>query len=519
MNLPDNEISALESLSEENQAVHKPAANDPPVALSQLEIVEEELKAAKLEAEAERALRAESISELETISSELETARKSLNDANLELYTIREERDQLVRQCVTQETIAIESKRRYDQYLLLNEQSLAATQSNYEKKINSQIESIKSLYEQLKEASDKSLELRIQLDASRAEKIEMHRVNDQLMTRLSAPNVTTNMPSLEDVDERFGRGLADTEDPAPETLPTRHLIIPVHRPKITHLSNMFSRLEVIHTSHENVKISFIATDSAEQDAINQYICIFRPMIPADYEVVSGIDLCKKFDFHELAKYMAENRNGGNINVKKTLGLYSALIDGADEVMTADMDVVFFKHPKYLFDRAHSNFENKVFFAAYPTSELMRDIVLKSTEYFSAHDARILSSKMHHGEIYSWFFDAPYYPRHESKLFISHLQCLHRGMEGALLAMNWHSFDHILFMYFLSLHSGFTMVDIRKDISEFEATDSFSITDVLNISRKYSYRPAWASLPSILKADEQSLAELDFVVAIHSDRLA
>lgn len=401
--------------------------------------------------------------------------------------------------------------------LPLAEQETDAAQSDSDMSTNSQL--VEELKSQLKDASGTAQVLQETLEALLTEKKELLRINDELATRLSAPNVTPDTPQLEHVDQRFYQSLGDLAVSDADKSPTRHIIIPVHRPKITHLSNMFNRLEASQADNESVKIFFVATDGSERDAIFRYIEIFRPTIPTQYEVISGIDLCNKFGFAELAKYLLENRNGGNINVKKILALYSSVLDGADEVITADMDVVFFKHPDHLFDRANLNFKKKIFFAAYPISDLMREIVLKSTRYYSLYDEKILLAKMQYGEIYSWFFDAPYYPRHETMLFLSHLQSLHKGMERALLAMNWYSFDHILFMYFLTLHSDFSLIDIRPDISEVEATDSFSIMDVLEISRKYSYSPVWASFPSILKTDAETLKELDLVVAIHSDRLA
>ncbi|MCY1740369.1 hypothetical protein [Ensifer sp. SL37] len=350
---------------------------------------------------------------------------------------------------------------------------------------------------------------------------ELEQRNSELALRLAAPNVINGSveisPLLASMQEWALR--IDSIGGAAKIRPAHRIVIPIHGPKVTHLANMFNRISPKECLSGEILVTFVATTNEERETIANYIKVTGATIPVDFEIISAVDLCELMNLPKIERRIRENVLNSNINTKKFLGIYWSLITGCEDVVTMDADVAFLRSPNNLFEKLKDNFSRRVFFAGSPTGDLMRDITSLSTDYFSPYDAHRLKSIMRYPELYSWFFDAPYYPRDLTLAFLTHLATLHQGHEGAFLKLSWHTFDHILFMYFTLLSGDFRMIDVRDSIASSNATDSLSISDIRRIKDIYDYQPVWATLQALIDSEGSQQERLDFVLAIHTDRIA
>lgn len=324
-------------------------------------------------------------------------------------------------------------------------------------------------------------------------------------------------PSLEDVD-----GIVDSRSLEEATLSgasgvgrAKHLVIPIHPPKIGHISNIFSRADDTAASDE-VLLTFITTTPAERQLVQRYIELTHPRIPLAYDVVSAVEIAEALGLGLLASQVAKNEPS-IINVKKILGLYRSLRMGAEEVICIDSDAIFLGSIDALFETAKANYENKRFYAAFSPIELTDHVIQACSNYFAENENRRLRTMVPAG-LFSWFFDAPFYPREDAREFLTHICVAHGGLEQALLALTWHTFDHILFINFLLIRGDFKMVDIRGLVEEGRITDDLALSDLRAVEAKYGYRPAWAPL-SALFALPRDEGGPEFTVAFHVDRVA
>jgi hypothetical protein len=296
----------------------------------------------------------------------------------------------------------------------------------------------------------------------------------------------------------------------------RRLVIPIHLPKLVHLSSIFAGVADDMEGDAPV-VTFVATTALERALIQSYVDMVHPRLPIDCEIISAEEMCEALCFTTLGKRLMDGRAEGTINVKKILGLFRSVLLGSEETICMDSDVLFLKAPSELFDRVALNYSTgKMVFLNSPIDITQEVVRQSSSRFFSDRDAARLAA-LYGENKFSWFFDAPYYPASEASAFLAHLCHVGGGLERALGQLTWHTFDHVLFANYLILRGDLEVVDARSTVRPNAITDDLTLQDIGAIKEKYDLLPAWAPLSSLVSAGDHALKD-QFFVAIHADRL-
>lgn len=296
---------------------------------------------------------------------------------------------------------------------------------------------------------------------------------------------------------------------------SRHLLIPIHVPKLTYLSSMFAQMGG-KWDQERVRCTIIATSSADRELTEQYIRLTRPAMLRNYEVISAVELASTLKMHDLANAMSENRNGGIINMKKLLALHRAFGEGADEAICVDSDVAFLRPLDGLFEQAGSNYRKNMFIAVSSSLDITIDAVRNCASYFSQNDERKLTD-IYRGNLFSWFFDIPYYVRNDTREFFDHISTFYGGLEPALLQLSWHHFDYILYMNYLILRGDFALRDVSTFVTADRLSDDLPLSDLQAVEDQVGLAPVWATLSAVIAAKVADAAPR-FHALSHVDRL-
>ena len=300
-----------------------------------------------------------------------------------------------------------------------------------------------------------------------------------------------------------------------ESHQSRHLLIPIHAPKFNYISSMFAWLKG-EWDHQEIRCTFIATSTAERELAERYVRLARPVMPKNYEIISAAELASSLGMNELVEAIVENREGGIINMKKMVALYRAYCEGADEVCCIDADSAFLRPLDQVFEKCAQNYEKKIFAASSSRNEIAVHVIDHCSSYFSSNDRKKLD-KLYAKDLYSWFFDIPYYVRNDVFGFFNHITYLYGGLENALKILRWHHFDHILYLNYLILRGDFALCDVSPFVTAGRLSDEFLISDLESIERVTGLTPAWANLSALL-SDREPLASQNFHAISHVDRL-
>ena len=294
----------------------------------------------------------------------------------------------------------------------------------------------------------------------------------------------------------------------------RHLIMPIHPPKVNHLSTIFSR--VTSVIDQDVIWTLVVTSPAEREMVERYFQLAKPIVPSQLEVVSALEIAALLGMDDLANAIRENRNGGVINMKKLLAVYRAQCLGAEEICCVDSDVIFLKPLNELFDVCAGNYARQIFIACSSAIPSSVEVILATSRYFSPFDEKSLG-EIYQSRLYSWFFDAPYYERSDTADFFNHIRQLYGGIENALSILSWHHFDHILYMNYLLLTGKFQLIDASESVGAGKLTDNLSLAELRIIEARFTVTPAWITLQGLI-SEWDDAASQGFCAIFHVDRL-
>ena len=297
----------------------------------------------------------------------------------------------------------------------------------------------------------------------------------------------------------------------------KHLIIPVHPPKFAYLFNSFGGI-ANKNLYSDVFLTLVTTSEIESEMLRNYIMVSSQKIPFDYEIISATKICDVFNLPKSKQAIISNKDNGIVNFKKMVSLWRAFQAGADEVMCIDCDVLFFRDADKIFDRLRTNFARKDVIAG--TSGLARDIILTSIDHMKDSDKEKIRKLYKDGKIYSWFFDAPFYPKEETLRWFKYMIEKFSSVDEAISSFTWGTFEHLIFQMYLVLYEGFIVRDVSK-ITGDRIPEEFWIPEVFRVMDETGYAPVWVNLSGLLSfiSDEDlNKARNSFMMAMHVDRV-
>jgi len=301
------------------------------------------------------------------------------------------------------------------------------------------------------------------------------------------------------------------------TYKNRHLIIPVHPPKFSYLFNSFSGLNNIG-KQSDVFLTLVTTSDIEKEMLTNYISVSGAKIPMSYEIVSAVSICKDYNLNETTDCIKSNRNKGIVNFKKMAAIQRAFNIGAEEVVCLDSDILFLSSIDDIFDRLKVNFSKKEIIAG--NSIHAGPIVVDTANILLNEDSIKIIDLFDGGKLYSWFFDAPYYPKKETLNWLDYLKSNYGSLDAAFSRFTWGTFENMLFQMYCILHEGFKITDIRGFTGE-RVPEELWMSEVFSVIDNTGYVPVWADLGgflSYISHSDLARARTTFMMAMHVDRI-
>jgi hypothetical protein len=343
--------------------------------------------------------------------------------------------------------------------------------------------------------------------------------NNFLLSQVAANVDAEFIPPLHQIDYNY-RTKAFQDRPlagAHSSAFARHLIIPVHPPRFGYLVNAFANIAT-GPGDEDVLLVLVVTSAMEREMLRHYLDLTGATFPVAFEVVSAIEICEQMNLQSIPEQIKTNRHNSIVNVKKVIAIYRSLCIGADEIVCIDSDIVFLSHVASIFDRLEESFRKKLVISGH--IGMAQNIVRESASIFPRREELEILRLSEDGSLYSWFFDAPYFPKYETERFFAHLCSYRNGIEGLINSMTWGTFEHLLFQYYLLLKEGFHVLDIRSVTGD-RVPDDLWLTEVLAVIDTFGYRPIWAQVGGMITYMTPELVrrvEKEFLVGMHVDRV-
>jgi hypothetical protein len=157
----------------------------------------------------------------------------------------------------------------------------------------------------------------------------------------------------------------------------------------------------------------------------------------------------------------------------------------DYFITADaeMDIISQNFNKdNILNKINNIFNNKIIYST--KKEGVRNIIETSANLFNESDRNKLSKITENYSLYYWWADLPIYKR-------SHLNDFFNIIKYD--DINWHHFDHMIYMNYLLLYHDFYIIDMLKPLNLNIILEIFEYVfteEQLKIFKKYNYGFSW-----------------------------
>lgn len=260
------------------------------------------------------------------------------------------------------------------------------------------------------------------------------------------------------------------------------IVMPVHIKKANwlfaflHSHKMFSAVPVI----------MVATDEFEKAFFEDFI----RLIGIQVEIVCASTLLEPFmqDPQSLLK-----SNDAIVNVKKFIGIDYAL-EHYSYAFVFDCDSIWVGQTDWI-GPAVENYDKKTFLGIRTQAPLLNTINRASRSLVDPNETA--SSLDDVVDIYTWFMDPPLYDRRDFLDFRSYFCDIYGGWLEFLQALKYHSFDYIVYQYFLVSRLGWSIKDYSYLTLEMPENLTFELRQT--IKQEFDHNPIWTSMKTCFTA--------------------
>jgi hypothetical protein len=282
------------------------------------------------------------------------------------------------------------------------------------------------------------------------------------------------------------------------------IIIPIYIGHRSRFNSLLTNLK--STSLVDCSLIFIATNLKEK----LYFSLIAHLKNKPITILNLEKLAKqsvKVGSRELNKRLKVT--AGIINLKKLLGLNACFSMGYEHAIVVDSDIFFFEdfNADALFKSCQKNYQMKVFYGVKHSDSWLTQITESSLRYLNLDFNSIQNN------VYSWFFDVPYYDSVEFNNFLTYLNQLYG--EEWWSHLNSLTFDHLLFQFFLVSQRGWRFDDY-SDIST-SIPELLSPADLLSVNKSRGYWPLWISYKCISAMPDLKSFNPSLQIIYHIDR--
>lgn len=296
-------------------------------------------------------------------------------------------------------------------------------------------------------------------------------------------------------------------------------VIPVHTSKMSFIVGKLNSY-LAHTPSANLKdTAFIigASDLGQIELLTGLLQSFFEIL--DIQLISILDYLEcEVSSPKLTRRYIENHDGCVVNLKKFLLIRYAINRGYDYVCSLDDDSVFIRDTRNLFPAMIANYRKAEYFASpdAPFGDVI-PIVDKCITYFEDDElSDFVRSSCGNGHLFPWFFDVPLYEANDYRAFQTEMSERSGGLAEWLLKTNWHSFEHLIFIYWRCLKQNAQLHDVAK-LGIRHKVESLRREHLIKVFLKFNYCPVWIYMWEYMHAPNIVDLLPDIYLCSHTDR--
>ncbi len=300
-------------------------------------------------------------------------------------------------------------------------------------------------------------------------------------------------------------------------------MVPVHFKKVNWAVSFLTSLHKSDTGiPDDIEILFICSNQAETEKFSD---ILINLGLAEKVRFMNAEIYTKAHFPSGAVTTALNSNAKNaiVNLKKYLALHWAKSRSVDFCMAIDIDVFLTQSCdlRTIFAKAKDNYSKNLLLGARIIDAFqhtpMPAINASSVNMFSPEDRSKLKDAGVQ-DIYTWFLEPPCYAIEDVVSFFDYMANVHGSFEAFLLALEWNTFEHIVFTYYRLLYRSL-MIEDYNDVGIMMPPELLSLEDLEMLRAATGFDPVW--IPFFAFANAPAIAKTMFPytgMLYHFDRV-
>lgn len=292
------------------------------------------------------------------------------------------------------------------------------------------------------------------------------------------------------------------------------LLMPIHTKKLNWLYSFLSSINITELDKLNFDIVLLVSNEEEKIQITRAIkVILKEHI---YKIkMLDIDLYIKEVLvkDEILDRYRKNTDRCIVNLKKFVGLHWSM-QFYEYVSMIDCDTIF-KNKNTLslcHNQLISNYHKNLYFGGETANEVIYETLKSCANFFSTEQQEKIREFTKDFSVYPWFFDVPFYKQDDLKEFFGLM------LNGDFwCSQNWHSFEHIIFIYFRCLYKECRLVNYTDDLRAV-VPEQLSIRELIALKYKYGYMPVWARLVHVIHHSIELIEDESICLLYHTDRI-
>lgn len=298
------------------------------------------------------------------------------------------------------------------------------------------------------------------------------------------------------------------------------LMIPIHPPKINWLYMFLKSINPQDLENAQFEFVLLISNAFEKiHLINGLKAIAPDYIPFIKFVDIDLYIGNVLRNNELLDRFRHNTFGCIVNVKKFCGLHWAK-DKYNYIAVIDCDTFVINSTllSRIFPQMIENYNKNLYFGAVVEDEGLGQIIYRCTEFFPQEKTLTLAEITKNYKVYTWFFDVPFYKGKDLEDFFNFM--LFREDELKIdfwLEQNWHSFEHLIFVFYRCLYKNAQIIDYSTD-SNLREPEALNLPDIFYLQYKYDYMPVWFKFSTIIHPDIHLLQNEPIYLLYHTDRI-
>lgn len=297
------------------------------------------------------------------------------------------------------------------------------------------------------------------------------------------------------------------------------LIIPVHLKKINWYSAFLHSIDKDKLQDLDFDLIICTSNLVEQAKFMLSLAVIaKERVPyiktLDIDTYIERTLCDT----ELLQRYRENTDSCIINVKKFCALHYA-VRHYEYVAVADCDIMFKdkESPSKFFARCIENYEKNIYIThSIPHNDLFKKIMMSSGALYPESYQETLKNLTNDWTTYPWFFDIPTYKKEDLAQFFSFMES--KSPISFWSGLNWHTFDHIVFIYYRLLYCNCQFKDVTHITLSKRLLEYTDFNSLIKIKYNTGYVPIWINLGSLVNFAALNIADDEVIMFSHTDRI-